>query len=294
MGIETQPDLSWAEQGIVVVIGLPGRVISSIAEVMQLAGLPMSEAAKATILFFLCIFAIYITSKHCRGWFCKPLSAYFLLILIALLFEFARTVYSFAFPTQYQISGDMSLFQISQIDNPIGVRGQFSSNDCSAHITREVNICTTSGREIKPPFRLDVTSANCGSAVENIRSDPNKPDCLIVRERLTGCGYTNVLGIRSCNGRGWLDYQIFGVESSMVKTLTETKKLSGTFSKETRFSFAGQLSGSGATAIKFNIKISGPDSYSAVLTDENPSDSRFRVDVEKGGILIQKARTTID
>jgi hypothetical protein len=50
-------------------------------------------------------------------------------------------------------------------------------------------------------FAVQISSANCGSAVESVRNDPSNAACLIIRERRRGCGYDNILGIRNCRGR---------------------------------------------------------------------------------------------
>jgi hypothetical protein len=88
-----------------------------------------------------------------------------------------------------------------------------SSEDCAANQTRTVEYCLSEGARIVDWSGPNITSANCGSSLTNLRRVAGRDNCLAVDVSVRGCGYDNLLGLRNCRGRGWIggDITINGV-----------------------------------------------------------------------------------
>ncbi|TXG82086.1 MAG: hypothetical protein E6R14_07085 [Thermomicrobiales bacterium] len=79
-----------------------------------------------------------------------------------------------------------------------------SSNDCAANFTREIEFCLDPAAQVTGWSDPEVTSANCGSAIRNLRRSPTHPHCILVDAAVRGCGYDNFGFVRNCRGRGWV------------------------------------------------------------------------------------------
>lgn len=79
-----------------------------------------------------------------------------------------------------------------------------SSNDCGANQTRTIEYCLASGAQVLNWSGPTIESANCGSAISNVRRVAGRENCIATDVSVRGCGYDNILGIKNCKGRGWI------------------------------------------------------------------------------------------
>lgn len=80
-----------------------------------------------------------------------------------------------------------------------------SSDDCAANSVQTVEYCLEGTAKAMNWSGPAVSSANCGSAFENARLLPARPNCVALDARVKGCGYDHLpFGIKNCKGRGWL------------------------------------------------------------------------------------------
>lgn len=91
---------------------------------------------------------------------------------------------------------------------PIRVQETFkitdSSNDCGINQTRTLEYCLASTTQVTDWSGPSIESANCGSAISNIRRVAGRDNCIAVDVSVRGCGYDNIFGIKNCKGRGWI------------------------------------------------------------------------------------------
>lgn len=79
--------------------------------------------------------------------------------------------------------------------------------------------------------QIALRSANCGSTVVATPA-PDDTKCLLVREIRRGCGEEQILGIKNCRGRGWLDYSVTASGSIPSFGPEQAKQIEGTFTAE--------------------------------------------------------------
>ncbi len=176
--------------------------------------------------------------------------------------------------SSFAAKGSVTLTPISYQDTTHVIPGSWTG-DCSKNqgdVPIKPTPCFPS--EIRT-VEVSYTSANCGSSVV-ASIDPTNPHCVNVTEIRRGCGEDNILGIRNCRGRGWLDYRVTALGSQPVRGEPHTEKLQGDFgpNRPLLISFpADACSTPSACDVTYDIDISTHGTFLTKLNNKSPSYS---------------------
>ena len=286
------PNSDDIEKIVALILGLPGRMLDSALIFVNSAG----YAQTSPLVKLICIFILaagglllcYRARRYFIAWF---VGLYALLILIVSGSQLILSVIAIISPPEVLAKGQIEVFRTKVTEGQENLPGDWSSNDCGYSQVADVRRCSADGNQLGSKFQLTISSANCGSAVENIRLDPSSPACLIVTERRQGCGNENILGIRNCKGRGWLKYVVTASTSKNDLVSLGIQPIDATFTaaKPLVVALAQKIGAdTKGVALKFTITLKNARGESVTITDQNPSTDRFSAQMVGSDLIISQ------
>ncbi|XIA63649.1 hypothetical protein ACFIOY_31980 [Bradyrhizobium sp. TZ2] len=193
-------------QSLIGLFNVPGLVADNVVSFFEKNGVSIPIGTKPwfalLISLFVCIVPyLYdkLTSKVARAFFAYGVLYSVLSSLIIVVGYFGPD------PGKYNVRGSVTAFS-----------NEGSNKEYSQNFSTTVG-CADKAQPIRrvcaPDFSIQsrkiiVTTTNCGSRIVSDTLDPGDNKCLIIQENVQGCGEDNLLGIKNCKGRGWLNYQV--------------------------------------------------------------------------------------
>jgi hypothetical protein len=163
----------------------------------------------------------------------------------------------------------------------------WSSSDCGHNETARRTFCLKGAGEVVE-HSFHVSSANCGSQILNVEKKDSK--CIEAVEIRRGCGWgIQILGVKECRGRGWLNYTM-----ELRKKSAEAREYAGQPIKRQSVELPARLplavaAPSGADGIvKYQFKFTY-NGIAHLLSDAKPSNELLstRVQLEAGQPILE-------
>lgn len=134
------------------------------------------------------------------------------------------------------------------------------------------------------PWRINVTTANCGSGIEPIQRRGD--NAILVPGHLDGCGY-GPWPIKDCHGRGWLGYHVEMHYNGFVRQLLPVERWSNTTTYgDFDVKYAQQIP-NGTRRVRWNYVVrvtlhEGPTSHVVTLTNDVQNSEGIETHFDEG------------
>ena len=262
-------------KSLVGLLNIPAIVADNIVSFFEKLGVAIPIGAKPWFALFISLFVcvVPLTYDRIKGAISKLFFFYGALYSILCALVIFMTLYGQE-STTYAVRGSVAAFS-----------NDASSQQYSQHFETTVGCADRASpirRVCAPNFEIqshaiNITSANCGSRIVSDAPDPNDKKCMIIQENVQGCGEDNVLGIKNCRGRGWLNYQVIANGSIPSTREILHQELQGTLKRSIPFGRVFDLQQPlDNVTWRYRVIVSQGDNQLALLTEQNSSSDLFR------------------
>jgi hypothetical protein len=276
-------------KSLVGLLNIPAIIADNIVSFFEKLGVDIPIGAKPWFALFISLFVciVPLTYDRIRGSISKLFffygALYSILCALVIFMNFHGQQ-----STTYALRGSV-----------IAISNEASSHQYSQHFETTVGCADRTSpirRVCAPNFEIqshtiNITSANCGSRIVSEAPDPNDKKCMMVQENVQGCGEDNILGIKNCRGRGWLNYDVL-----MNGSIPSTREI-------LHQEFQGALTGSvpfghvfelqqplDNVTWRYRVIVSQGDNQLALLTEQNSSSDLFRSTMSGGYLRVDLVR----
>lgn len=278
---------------LVEICKLPVDVANGLLEFATTIGMDVPNEARPYAALLVCAFLIGVPFliDRCRSRTSRVILAYGILCMafVLLLITKPYTLIAQEF-ARYRVQGHVIIKVIendtaSETFSPV----RWGSDNCEANEDHSNQLCSTTLREITRTA-VSTSSANCGSRVVSVDTDPVRKNCVVAKSHLQGCGYDKFpFGVKNCRGRGWIEFAVTAFGSNPVERQVADQPVNDFVSASRPLlidlSNGGNNSIGPNQRVEFTLKVTSGEETVAELNTAAPSQKDFSANVLPNGKL---------
>jgi hypothetical protein len=278
-------------KSIVGLLNIPAIISDNVVSFFEKNGVNVPLGARPWFALLISLFVCVIPYVYdrLRGSISKIVFWYGVLYAILCALVISINYYG-AKPILYALQGNVTALS-AEVSSKEFIQHFESTAGCSDRTSPIRRVCAPNF--MIQSHNITIVSANCGSRIVSEALDPADNKCLIVQESVQGCGEDNILGIKNCRGRGWLNYDVTVAGSAPNSTEVLHQNFNGTLSKDNPFGKVFDLALPAENVRwQYRVIISQGTNQLAVLTDQTSSSDLFRSSMSNGLLRVDLIHPT--